>query len=53
MTRRLIIVVLPPYGDALAAQLNSFTGGCEVFNGVDGFAAGSVIFLTHPVNALR
>jgi hypothetical protein len=27
-------------GDALAAQLNSFTGGCEVFNGVDGFATG-------------
>jgi hypothetical protein len=27
-------------GDALASQLNSFTGGCEVFNGADGFATG-------------
>lgn len=27
-------------GDELAAQLSSFTGGCLVFNGVDGFATG-------------
>ena len=27
-------------GEALAAQLTSFTGGCEVFNGADGFATG-------------
>lgn len=27
-------------GDLLAAQLGSYTGGCEVFNGPDGFAAG-------------
>lgn len=27
-------------GDELSAQLDSFTGGCLVFNGVDGFATG-------------